>query len=229
LNSDTQVRPGAIKSLVSAAEAKPGAGLVSPRLLWPDETVQQNCFVFQSPLTEFSDAVQTRLIDDMLRALGIFPQIHAVIANPEWTSFACVLIKSEVFEEIGLLDEKYFMYYEDVEFCHRASKAGWDIINITDAHVVHFESGSSAKKEKVQKKSWLPMYFYESRALYFYQTHGWAGLTMANLLWGIGRLFSKIRQLLGRSDKAAIEYQWWDIWSNWLIPLKPYTHPDADN
>jgi N-acetylglucosaminyl-diphospho-decaprenol L-rhamnosyltransferase len=58
----------------------------------------------------------------------------------------------------------------------------------------------------------------------FYQLYG-SGLTAANLFWWLGRVVSKSRQLLGRSDKAAIERQWLDIWKNWLHPMKACTLP----
>jgi hypothetical protein len=80
-------------------------------------------------------------------------------------------------------------------------------------------------KENTRQKKRLPKYFYESRTRFFFQLYGWFGLTAANLMWWAGRLVSKSRQLLGRSDKAAIERQWLDIWTNWMDPLKPYTRP----
>jgi hypothetical protein len=151
--------------------------------------------------------------------------VQTEIAWPQWTSFACVLIKDEVFQQIGLLDEGYFMYYEDVEFCHRANKAGWPIVHNPEARVVHLRGGSSSVKKQTKLKKRVPRYFYESRTRYYYQTYGWVGLTAANLLWWSGRTISKTRQIMGRSDKIAIEGQWLDIWTNWLNPLKPYTAP----
>jgi hypothetical protein len=145
------------------------------------------------------------------------------IIRPQWTSFACVLIRDEVFQSVGLLDDGYFMYYEDVEFCHRAVRAGWQIVHNPKARVVHLRGGSSPVKEHSRLKKRLPKYFYESRTRFFYQAYGGLGLLMANLMWWAGRLVSFSRQMLGRPDKAAIEGQWLDIWTNWLRPLTPYT------
>ncbi len=92
----------------------------------------------------------------------------------------------------------YFMYFEDVEFCHRAGKAGWKIVHNPAAHIVHLRGGSSPVKKNTTQKKQLPRYFYESRARYFYQVYGWLGLTAANLLWWLGRTISKTRQYLGR-------------------------------
>lgn len=225
LNSDTLIRSGAIRTIMDTAVRFPEAGLVSPRLEWPDGVGQESCFRFPSPFSELSGATQTGLIDRLLGKYIVALPVQTQIALPQWTSFACVLIKDEVFRKIGMLDDGYFMYFEDVEFCHRARKSGWKIVHNPDARVVHLRGGSSPVKEQTRLKKRVSRYFYESRTRFFYQAYGWLGLTSANLLWWMGRTVSGARQLLGRSDKAAIEGQWLDIWTNWLNPLKPYTLP----
>jgi N-acetylglucosaminyl-diphospho-decaprenol L-rhamnosyltransferase len=227
LNSDTLIRPGAIQTILNTASSFPAAGIISPRLEWPDSTGQESCFNLPSPISELSAAADTGLIDRIFRKFIVAMPVQTQIAHPEWTSFACVLIKDEVFQQVGLLDEGYFMYFEDIEFCHRARKAGWAIVHNPAAHVVHLRGGSSSVKAQTRLKKRVPKYFYESRTRYFYQTYGWLGLTAANLLWWLGRIVSGTRQLLGRSDKAVVEGQWLDIWTNWLNPLKPYTLPKS--
>jgi N-acetylglucosaminyl-diphospho-decaprenol L-rhamnosyltransferase len=227
LNSDTLIRPGAILSILETASKFPEAGLFSPRLEWPDGNGQESCFRFPSPLAEMSYASQTGLVERLLSKYIVALPVQTEIARPQWTSFACVLIRDEVFQQIGILDDGYFMYYEDVEFCHRAIKAGWSIIHNPEARVVHLRGGSSPVKEQTRLKKRIPRYFYESRTRYFYQTYGWLGLTTANFLWWSGRIISKSRQVLGQSDKGAVERQWLDIWINWLNPLKQYTAPKS--
>lgn len=225
LNSDTLVRPGAIRGILAAAARYPEAGLVSPRLEWPDGRGQESCFRFHSPFSELLGAAHTGIIDRLLRKYIVYLPVQETVAWPEWTSFACVLIRDDVFQQIGVLDEGYFMYFEDVEFCHRARKAGWRIVHDPEWHVVHLRGGSSPVKEQTRLRKRVPRYYYESRTRLFYQTYGWWGLTAANLMWWLGRSVSKARQLLGRSDKTAVERQWLDIWTNWLQPMKPYTPP----
>ncbi|MGA7749990.1 MAG: glycosyltransferase family 2 protein [Gallionella sp.] len=225
LNSDTLIRPGAIQTIMDTATRYPEAGLISPRLEWPDGAGQESCFRFITPFSELIAASQTGLVDWLLSRYIVALPVQTQIARPQWTSFACVLVRDEVFQQVGLLDEGYFMYFEDVELCHRARKAGWQIVHNPEARVVHLRGGSSPVKEQTRLKKRVPRYFYESRTRYFYQTYGWLGLTAANLLWWMGRIISGTRQLLGRSDKAAIERQWRDIWINWRDPLKQYTSP----
>ena len=228
LNSDTLIRKGAIKTLLDTAALNPKAGLISPRLEWPNGKGQESCFRFHHPLSEFMNAAHTGFIDRLLKHFIVALPVQTQIINPEWTSFACVLIRHEVFQQLGLLDEGYFMYFEDAQFCNRAYKSGWQIVHNPDAAVVHLRGGSSPVKSNTILKKRLPKYYYESRARYFYQLYGWFGLTMANLLWSMGRTISKVRQLLGRTDKAISEKQWLDIWTNWHQPLKKYTHPGSN-
>jgi N-acetylglucosaminyl-diphospho-decaprenol L-rhamnosyltransferase len=229
LNSDTLVRPDAIQKMLDTAAASPRAGLISPRLEWPDETAQESCFRFPTPISELCGASQTGIIDRLFNGHIVAIPVQAALTKPQWTSFACALIKDEIIQKVGLMDEKYFMYYEDAEYCHRVRKAGWEIVNQPEARVVHLRGGSSPVKANTEQNKRLPRYYYESRALYFYQTYGWWGLTLANISWEAGRLISKTRQILGRPDKAAIECQWRDIWANWLRPMAEYTHPGLEN
>lgn len=225
LNSDTIIRQGAIPTIMATVDNFPAAGLFSPRLEWHDEAGQESCFRFHTPFSELISAAKTGIVDKVLHRHLVALPVQTQIAMPQWTSFACVLIRDEVFQQVGLLDEGYFMYFEDVEFCYRARKAGWQIVHNPTARVVHLRGGSSPVKEISRLKKRVPRYYYESRARFFYQAYGWLGLTAANLMWCAGRLLSLCRQVFGRADKAAIEKQWLDIWVNWLNPMKPYTPP----
>lgn len=225
LNSDTLIRPDAVRIMLDTAMRFPEAGLISPRLEWPDDTGQESCFRYPTPYSELIGAANTGMISWLFSRYIVALPVQTEIARPEWTSFACVLVKDKVFQQIGLLDEGYFMYFEDVEFCHRARKSGWKIVHNPAARVVHLRGGSSPVKEQTRMKKRIAKYFYESRTRFYYQTYGWLGLTSANLLWWLGRILSGTRQLLGRSDKAANQRQWLDIWTNWLKPLKHYDLP----
>jgi len=226
LNSDTLIRKMAVKKLLNVASKTPDVGLITPRLEWENGLPQESCFLFHSPISEFISVAQTGFITRLLSKYNVPLSVVSKPRNPDWSSFACVLIRKEVFDDVGLMDDGYFMYFEDAEFCHRARKAGWKVLNEPSAHVVHLRGGSSPVKENTKLKKRLPRYYYESRTRFFYQTYGWLGLTLANILWSAGRIISKTRQILGRSDKAISEKQWLDIWTNWLNPLKSYVHPE---
>ncbi|HCD05814.1 MAG: family 2 glycosyl transferase [Methylophaga sp.] len=227
LNSDTTVRPGAIRLLLETANKHPEAGLISPRLESTSGKAQESCFRFHTPISEFINSASTSLITKAFRKYVVAQPVKDYSDYYQWTSFACILIKAEVIEQIGLLDEKFFMYYEDVEFSFRALKAGWKVLNNPEAHVVHLRGGSSPVKSQTKLRKRVPRYFYESRTLYFYKLYGQSGLLSANILWSLGAFIAFIRSLLSNKYKSKIvAKQWQDNWINYLNPTKPYTHPD---
>jgi len=227
LNSDTLVRRGAISLLLGAVINNDSAGLISPRLEWPDASPQESCFRFHTPVSELLASANTGLITKLFQRFNVPFPISTQAAYYDWTSFACVLVRVEVFKEIGLMDEGYFMYYEDVAFAYKAQQAGWKVLNVPEAHVVHLRGGSSPLKSQAKQRKRLPRYYYESRTRYFYQVYGYVGLLMANLFWTLGYGVSLLRSLLSSLFKPNISScQWRDIWINFLNPLQAYIHPD---
>jgi hypothetical protein len=227
LNSDTLLRKGSIVKLLDTAKQNPDAGLISPRLEWKDETPQESCFRFHTPFSELISSAATSVVT---RIFSSYIVAQPVVKNSDyyqWTSFACVLIRSEVLEHSGLMDDGFFMYYEDVEFCYRAKKNGWRILNVPEARVVHLRGGSSPVKSNKKLRKRLPRYYYESRTRYFYLVYGYSGLFAANALWSIGWLIALLRTSTSKSYELKIsKYQWKDIWINFFTPLKQYIHPE---
>jgi N-acetylglucosaminyl-diphospho-decaprenol L-rhamnosyltransferase len=227
LNSDTVVRPGTVSKLLYAAKQNKNAGLISPRLEWESGEPQQSCFNYHSPLSEFISSAGTGFIESFLKKHTVSNPISDIPNNYDWCSFACILIKSEVIEQIGLLDDQYFMYFEDVAFSYHANLAGWKVLNIPSASVVHLRGGSSTVKLQKKMRNPIPRYYYESRTRFFYQVYGHSGLFLANILWTAGRLISLVRQSVNKSYVPNASFnQWRDIWINFLNPTKPYIHPD---
>lgn len=222
LNSDTIVRPGAIKSLLEAMKAYPEAGLVSPRLEWPDGTPQISCFRYHSPVSELINAAATGPITKLLAKYDVPLPVSNTIINPQWTSFACVLIRHEVIKQIGLMDEGYFMYFDDVDYCRRVRDAGWQILHYPQARIVHLRGGSNSVKADVAARKRPKSYLYASRTRYYTKFYGSIGLWMANIFWLAGRSISLIRELLKNKEPHICEYQARDIWQNWRSPMKPF-------
>lgn len=227
LNSDTVVRPGAIQKLLTAADEHPEAGLVSPRLEWLDGTPQESCFKYHTPISELINAASTGPVTKLFPSFVVAQPVKDKIDIYDWTSFACVMIRKKVFDDVGLMDDGYFMYYEDVAFAYHAQQAGWKVLNVPSAHVVHIRGGSSPVKSQAKLRKRLPRYYYESRSRYFYQVYGHSGLLAANLFWSLGWCISSLRQLVSPTFTPTLsQSQWRDIWTNFLNPLNNYIHPE---
>jgi hypothetical protein len=128
LNSDAYVRPGAVRTLLETAKANPEAGVIGPRLEWPDGAPQTSCFRYHSPASELISAAATGPVTKLLKRYDVPLAPVDEVIHPQWLSFACALIPGRVISQVGLLEEGYFLYYDDVDYCRRARDAGWDVI-----------------------------------------------------------------------------------------------------
>lgn len=226
LNSDTIVRPGAIAGLLAALDAHPEAGLIGPRLEWPDGRPQISCFRFPSPASELIAAARTGPVTSLLRAFDVPIQVADEPFEPQWVSFACVLVRRAVIDQIGPMDEGYFMYFEDIDYCRRARQAGWRVLSWPEAHVVHLRGGSSPVKEEMAARKRPRPYLYASRTRYFAKFHGgFRGVFLANLLWYAGRLVSLSREVVGTKAPHTCEAEARDLWTNWRSPLQEWPLP----
>lgn len=220
LNSDTIVRPGAVAQLLGALGEFPQASIISPRLEWPDGTPQTSTFRYRSPASEFLEASATAPIARLLSRYEVAVPPTDEPSAPEWTSFAAVLLRRSVIDGIGEMDEGYFMYLEDLDYCRRARSDGWEILHWPMARVVHLRGGTSSVKQAVADRARPPAYYYRSRARYFAKFYGTPGLWFSNLCWWLGRAVSLTREVIGNKSPHTCEREFLDIWQGAWRPLR---------
>jgi N-acetylglucosaminyl-diphospho-decaprenol L-rhamnosyltransferase len=227
LNSDTLIRPGFFRAMLAAVGTAPEAGLFAPRIETADGVAQVSFFRIPGPLSEFERAAATGPVTRLLRrwVVAIDPA-QPLAPDVGWTSFACVLLRRTMIDAIGLMDEGYFLYFEDTEYSMRAGRARWRIQSVPDAVVAHFRGGSGPVDALEAARRRLPAYYYRSRARFMIQAHGRAGLLAANLLWHLGRGVAQLRRLVGKPVPVAIESEARDIWTGIFAPLP--AAPGAD-
>lgn len=212
LNSDTIVRPGAMETLFSALLVDDSVGLVSPLLCGIDDDPQISCFRFMGLVSEFIRGVSTGAVTRLLRRYEVPLGVKSQRCEVPWTSFACVMIHRRVFEQVGLLDEGYFMYFEDADYCRTARQGGFRVVHEPAARVVHLRGKSSPVKDASRLKKRRPSYYYEARARYFLRGYGPAGLMLANLAWTLGILLVLPRQIIGQKEATLMEGEFLDNW-----------------
>ncbi|MGE5180325.1 MAG: glycosyltransferase [Bacteroidota bacterium] len=148
LNPDIQVLPGAIEALVAAAAARPRAGILAPRLQNPDGTLQLSARRFYNwrtlllrrmPLGPF--VARSRAIRDHVMA----DWDHADTRRVDWVIGAAMLVRRRAMRDVGLMDERYFLYFEDVDWCQRMGRHGWEVLYVPTARMVHEYARSSAQ------------------------------------------------------------------------------------
>ena len=227
LNSDALVRPGTLRALLAAAQAHPDAGLLAPRLEWDDGVPQISAFRRHSPLSELIRGAATGPVTALLRRWEVPLPLPPAPAEIAWVSFACVLLRAEAAAQVGPMDEGYFLYFEDADHCARLTRAGWRIVQVPEARVVHLRGGSAPVKSLAAARKRLPAYWYASRTRLLYRLHGRAGLLAANLAWHFGRGIAQARRLVGRPVPPAVAREARDIWTNFLDPLGDPRRPEA--
>ena len=140
LNSDTVVHPGALKTLFEYSLAHPEAGVLGPKLLNPDGSLQFSCRRFPNPMAAlFRNTWLGRMFPNnrFTREYLMTDWPHDQPREVDWVSGAAMFVTHKAMEEVGLLDPNYFMYCEDVDWCYRIHKAGMKIMYVPQAAITH--------------------------------------------------------------------------------------------
>lgn len=152
LNPDTVVTPGALTRMVAFMEATPDAGAVGAKLLNPDGSLQFSCRSFPGRWMVLAHRYGwlTRRFPEnpVTRRYLLTDWDHASVRTVDWVSGACLMTTRDVLTRVGLLDETFFLFNEDVDFCKRAWEAGWKVYYLPDA-VVRHHIGISHRRDRV--------------------------------------------------------------------------------
>jgi hypothetical protein len=179
LNPDTRVTKGALKRMLAWMAARPDVGIAGPKLLNDDGSLQESVRRFP------------RLLDQALILLKLH---HLWPSAPPFASYlakdfdyakeqdvdqlmgAALFVRRKVFEGVGLLDERFFIWFEEVDFCKRAKAAGWGVVYVPSVQVIHRGGASFAKAMTLKKQR----YFTASMAKYFRKHRGaWTIVVLA--------------------------------------------------
>jgi len=222
LNPDTLVRPGAVRELAAFLDAHPRAGIAGSRLEFPDATPQSAAFRFPSILSELDAGLRIGLVTRLLANVIVAPPPPPDARRTDWVSGASFMVRREVLESVGLLDEGYFMYYEELDLCLRASRAGWECWHVPASRVVHLIGQSSGINTPDKPRKRMPAYWFESRRRYFLKNHGWPYAAAADAAriatfaaWRLGRALLRRPDpdpphLLGDFVRHSVLGQWPD-------------------
>jgi GT2 family glycosyltransferase len=167
LNSDAFAVPGSIQALVRLAEAQPKAGIVGAQLLNPDRSFQASFTSFPNLWREFLilSGVGRLLHGRWYPSRG--PEEDKGPQPVDYVEGACMLVRREAFDDVGGLDEGYFMYSEEVDWCYAMREKGWQVWYQPEARVIHL-GGASSQSRRVRREADL----YRSRVRFFRKHYG---------------------------------------------------------
>jgi N-acetylglucosaminyl-diphospho-decaprenol L-rhamnosyltransferase len=160
----------AIARLLAYLETHPDVGVVGPRLLYPSGQTQSSRRRFPTLATAFFESTLLERfwpLSPPVRRYRVMDRPDDVEQDVDWLVGACLVVRQEAIDAVGLLDEGFFMYSEEVDWCRRFKDAGWRVVFLPSAVVVHHE-GKSSEQNLVKRN----VFFHESKCRYIAKHHG---------------------------------------------------------
>jgi len=185
LNPDTEVRGGAIRALVDFLDRHDDAGVVGSSLELQGGRPWSYAFRFPSLLSELDHGLRLGLVSRLLRKYAVARAMGNLPEQVDWFPGASMMLRRQVIEDVGGMDETYFLYYEETDFCRKTKAAGWTTWYVPESRVMHIAGQSTGVTGDQEGTKRLPAYWFESRRRYFLKNHGlpYAMATDAVLLW----------------------------------------------
>ncbi len=198
LNPDTVVRPGAMAAMRRFMESNPTVGVAGSRLDNPDGTPQNTARRFPTVLSELEEGMQLGVVSRLLAGRVVAPPTRREAHETDWIPGAGMAIRRQVLDSIGLFDEGYFLYFEEVDFCLRARRAGWPCWYVPDSRLVHLMGQATKISSGLTTPGRRPAYWFESRRRYFLKCHGRLKALLADLARALGHATWRLRRALQR-------------------------------
>jgi GT2 family glycosyltransferase len=221
LNSDAFPLEGAIQTLLEYSKGHHDVAVVGPRLLNGDGSLQPSCWKFPSPMRAVVENIGLASLLPHHPHFGDYSRwAHDEERAVDFVIGACMLVRREVYEQIGGFDEEFFLYAEETDWQRRMTDKGWKIVFTPQAQVTHL-GGASGASEKVKVNS----HFFEGLDRYERKHHGLGGLLVLRLAMTLGCLARAVAWTLvmlarpGRRRAARSKVRM----NSWLL-LRQMTH-----
>ena len=170
LNPDTEVLDGALATMLTYMDSHPQVAVAGPQLRYPDGRVQSSRRRFPTLRTALIESTFLQKwfpTHPLLRRYYVLDRPDDAISDVDWVTGACMLVRREAVEQVGLLDEAFFMYSEELDWQKRMRAAGWKVTYLPGAQVIHHEGKSSE-----QVVYFRHIRFQKSKIRYFKKHHG---------------------------------------------------------
>ncbi len=170
LNPDTEVLDDALGEMVAYMDDHPGVGALGPQLIYADGRVQSSRRRFPGMDTAFLESTfwqQSFPHSRVLSRYYVLDRADDEIQEVDWLVGACLLLRRKALDEVGPLDERFFMYSEEMDWCYRAKRQGWKVVYLPTARVIHHEGKSSEQVLPVRH-----IQFQRSKVLFFEKHRG---------------------------------------------------------
>jgi N-acetylglucosaminyl-diphospho-decaprenol L-rhamnosyltransferase len=217
LNPDTQVRPGAIGNLVRFLEQHPECGIAGSGIENFDGSDWPIAFRFPTLMSEFHQGLNFGLLARLLGDRPVVMNMSGADEQVDWISGSSMMIRPTVFRSIGGMDENYFLYFEETDFCRRARNAGFTTWYVPASRVMHIGGQSTKVTDLTDGLKRLPAYWFASRRRYFAVTFGVGHAIALDIVSLFAYSLGWLKRIaLGRRD-TVVPYFIRDLFRNSII------------
>ncbi|GAB5405598.1 MAG: glycosyltransferase family 2 protein [Aureliella sp.] len=205
LNPDSTVVPGALTRLLDFMDATPKAGICGSSIEQSDGSLWPICFRFPTIFSEVERGLQFGPATRLLARWKVPREMSNQAAQVDWLPGASTLIRKATLDEVGLLDEGYFLYYEETDFALNALKLGWQCWYVPESRIMHVggvSTGvSSSEQVDEERHARIPQYIFDSRHRYFRKNHGLAYTMLADAAWLGSYSLRRLRHFFSRRQR----------------------------
>ena len=194
LNSDTLVTNQSFTALIEHMDHNPRAGIAGSKLLDENGDIQSSPFRFPSIISEFDAAFRLGFMSKFFQPWNVVMKMPEKPCQVDWVSGASMILRREMVEQIGVLDEGFFTYFEDVDLCKRAYQHEWTVDFVPSSQVVHLEGASSGISQNEVKRR--PAYWFQARRRFYLKHYGAVGTALIDLAFITGFSLWRMRRML---------------------------------
>jgi GT2 family glycosyltransferase len=206
LNPDTELRAGAIGALVRFLESRPEVAIAGSSFETLDGAAWPLAFRFPTLWSEFMGGVQFGPLTRLLRRWEVPLYMGSTPEPVDWICGASMLIRPSLLRAIGGLDENYFLYFEETDFCRRARGAGFSTWYVPASRVMHIMGQSTQVTDLRAGPKRLPAYWFESRRRYFAVSFGIPHAILIDIVAVLAHSLGWVRRLVLRRQHTAVPY-----------------------
>lgn len=207
LNPDTTVAADALESLVRFLEENKRVGIAGSRIYDPG-TPGPIAFRFPSLIGELENGLSLGVFSRLVQRWSTVQHVSDRPKRVDWVAGASMLVRREALLSAGPMDEQYFLYFEETDFCLQALRAGWTCWYVPSSHVTHFAGASTGLGGARTQPARRPKYWFDSRRRYFVKNHSRLYAAIVDLIWLAAHATRRLRKRLrlARDPMESDEY-----------------------
>jgi N-acetylglucosaminyl-diphospho-decaprenol L-rhamnosyltransferase len=198
LNPDTVAQPGSLRTLTEFMVAHPQVGICGGGIDEADGTPWSYAFRFPGILAEIDRGFAFGPVSKLLSRWSTMRRIEHQPERVDWVSGASMMLRAAAVRRLGPMDEGYFLYFEETDYCLRAARAGIECWYEPRSRIMHIAGQSTAVTAKTDRPARVPRYWFESRRRYFAKNHGRGYAILTDLAWMTAYVLGRARSWLQR-------------------------------